>query len=274
MKLRDLCNTMFYTIYEIRNLARGFKKTFNQEEVAYMLRAMMFFMPGPNTPNAALPFQRRQFSNHIAEHIRGEILDGTRRPGEFLRLDEVAKQLGVSVTPVREALVSLSVEGFVKHAERRGFLVSNLRRSDLEDLYALLAQVAARLAERAAMAMNESELELLSSIHGQMVQAANDGNFEQVEYTNDEFHRVINRAADSPKLAWVLLSILKYVPKRSYAGSEGFSKMLVEHHLHILQALEQKDSKGAHSAMYKHEEETMAEVLEILDRRGVFEAKD
>lgn len=224
-------------------------------------------------PMSSVLRQPKQLSNRIADHIRADILGGIRRPGEFLRLDEVAQQLGVSVTPVREALMGLHVEGFVRHAERRGFIVSTLKRGDLEDLYALLAEVSGRLAERAATAMLPSSLEQLEIVHDRMILAAAHGNFEDVERANDEFHRIINRAADSSKLAWILLSILKYVPRRFYANITGLTNMLIEQHGNILDAIRIQDSDAAYKAMHEHEKLAMQEVIENLDRQGVFAAE-
>lgn len=215
--------------------------------------------------------QKRQLSNFIAEHIRAEILNGTYPPGRFLRLDEVAQELGVSATPIREAFVTLSVEGFVKHVERRGFRVASLERRDFEDVYSLLAQVAGRLAERAATAMTPVDIEKLAAIHERMENAVEHGDAAGVEQTNDLFHRTINRSAASSKLAWILLSMLKYVPKKSYASIPGLSAMLIEQHKHILTAIQTRDPTAANLAMCEHEEVSMSVVLEDLERRGVFD---
>lgn len=216
--------------------------------------------------------KQKQLSNHIAEHIRAEILDGTYAPGQHLRLDEVAQELGVSVTPVREAFMGLHVEGFVRHAERRGFIVSALNRRDFEDLYDLLAQVSSRLAERAATGMSQGDIERLTGVHEKMREAVHRSDHELVEHTNDDFHRIINRAADSSKLTWVLLSVLKYVPKRSYARIDGMSAMLLEQHETILQAVIARRPADAYSAMFEHERVSMRAVLDDLDRQGIFSA--
>ncbi|WP_304272910.1 GntR family transcriptional regulator [Pseudoglutamicibacter cumminsii] len=224
-------------------------------------------------PMTSALLQPKQLSNRIADHIRADILGGIRRPGEFLRLDEVAQQFGVSVTPVREALMGLNVEGFVQHAERRGFIVSALKRGDFEDLYTLLAEVSGRLAERAATAMSTSNLEQLTIVHDRMIRAAEHENFEDVERANEEFHRIINRAADSSKLTWILLSILKYVPRRFYANITGLTSMLIEQHGKILDAIKNQDSEAAYKAMHEHEKLAMQEVIENLNRQGIFAAE-
>lgn len=215
-------------------------------------------------------FKQKQLSNHIAEHIRAEILNGTYPPGQFLRLDEIAQELGVSVTPVREAFMGLNVEGFVRHAERRGFRVTALSRRDFEDLYELLAQVSSRLAERAATGMSQEEVEKLISVHERMRESVEADDHEQVELANDEFHRIINRAADSSKLTWVLLSVLKYVPKRFYARITGMSELLLEHHEAIMGAIVAHRPADAYAAMFDHEKVSMKLVLEDLGQRGIF----
>lgn len=218
--------------------------------------------------------KQKQLSNQIAEHIRGEILVGTYSPGQYLRLDEVSQELGVSVTPVREAFMGLSVEGFVRHAERRGFIVSDLKRRDFEDLYDLLAQVSSRLAERAATGMRQSDVEKLQAVHERMREAVDLGDHVVVEQANDEFHRIINRAADSSKLTWVLLSVLKYVPKRFYAKIDGMSSMLLEQHESILTAIMSRRPSDAYASMFEHEKVSMQAVLEELDRQGIFAPAD
>lgn len=66
--------------------------------------------------------RRRQLSDEVADYVRELIMSGQVRHGEFLRLERVADDLGISVTPVREALLSLRGEGFVTLEPRRGFM--------------------------------------------------------------------------------------------------------------------------------------------------------
>ena len=77
-----------------------------------------------NAPVEAQPrrrqLRRAQLSDEVAGHLRAAIMSGTLRPGMFVRLDETAAQLGVSITPVREALLKLSGEGMVQLEPHRG----------------------------------------------------------------------------------------------------------------------------------------------------------
>ena len=72
------------------------------------------------TADALLAARRPQLSEEIAAYLREAVMSGQLRPGEFIRLDSVAQQLGTSVTPVREALVLLRGEGMVRLIPRRG----------------------------------------------------------------------------------------------------------------------------------------------------------
>ncbi|WP_438941779.1 GntR family transcriptional regulator, partial [Mycobacterium intracellulare] len=79
-------------------------------------------------PRSRRPLRRAQLSDEVAGHLRASIMSGTLRPGTFIRLDETAAQLGVSVTPVREALLKLRGEGMVQLEPHRGHVVLPLTR--------------------------------------------------------------------------------------------------------------------------------------------------
>ncbi|MFZ0831898.1 MAG: GntR family transcriptional regulator, partial [Mycobacterium sp.] len=79
--------------------------------------------------------RREQLSDEVAAHLRAAIMGGSLRPGTFIRLDETAGQLGVSITPVREALRTLRGEGMVVLEPHRGHVVAPLSRRDVEDIF-------------------------------------------------------------------------------------------------------------------------------------------
>ena len=97
-----------------------------------------------NAPMSMQPRSRRllrraQLSDEVAGHLRASIMSGMLRPGTFIRLDETAAQLGVSVTPVREALLKLRGEGMVQLEPHRGHVVLPLTRQEIEDIFWLQA---------------------------------------------------------------------------------------------------------------------------------------
>src|SRR5437588_415442 len=82
-----------------------------------------------------VPLRRAQLSDEVAGHLRAAIMSGALRPGTFIRLDETAAKLGVSVTPVREALLKLRGEGMVRLEPHRGHVVLPLSRQDGDDIF-------------------------------------------------------------------------------------------------------------------------------------------
>src|SRR3954451_4482794 len=117
------------------------------------------------------PLGRLQLSEEVAAHLRDLIMSGTLRPGEFIRLEAVAQQLGVSVTPVREALLLLRGEDVVRLIPRRGFVVSPLSRVDVEDLFQLQSQLAGQLAARAVDRVTKETLDSLQGLNALLEQA-------------------------------------------------------------------------------------------------------
>src|SRR3954453_19858121 len=105
--------------------------------------------------------RRQQLPEEVAGYVRELILSGEVRPGEFLRMEPIAEAVGVSTTPVREGLLLLRSEGFVKLVPRRGFMVAPFSRRDLRDLFWFQAQLAGELAARAATRITSEQLHAL-----------------------------------------------------------------------------------------------------------------
>ena len=83
----------------------------------------------------------KQLRSRVADRLRGEILQGQLKPGEWLRQERLAFEQGVSQTPVREALRQLAAEGLVEHVPYRGIRVVEFSVEDVEDLYACRALI-------------------------------------------------------------------------------------------------------------------------------------
>src|SRR6476620_75512 len=107
------------------------------------------------TPDFAV---RPQLAEDIARYVRKRIFDGTYAAGQYIRLDQLAAELGVSVTPVREALFVLSAEGLLSQQPRRCFVVVSVTRRDLADVSNVQAHIGGELAARAAANVTSEQL--------------------------------------------------------------------------------------------------------------------
>ncbi|MGY1634772.1 GntR family transcriptional regulator [Geodermatophilus sp. SYSU D01186] len=230
--------------------------------------------PGPSVRNglpSASDFRRRtrvQLGDEVASYIRDLIMSGQVRQGEFLRLERIAEELGVSATPVREALLSLRGEGFVSLEARRGFVVAPLSRQDVADLFQVQADVAAELAGRAAERLAPQVVDRLTALQEQLEEASRRGATEEMEELNFQLHRAVYRGAASPKLTWVVGSLARYAPRRFYADIQGWQGASVAEHGAIIEALRRRDPEQARRAMRSHVSHAGRLLVAHLESRG------
>lgn len=234
--------------------------------------------------------KRTQLSEEVAAYIRGSITSGRLAPGDFVRIDRVAEELGVSATPVREALVSLRTEGFVHLDPSKGFRVKPLSRQDVNDVFQLHAHIAGELASRCASVITEEVVAQLDRIQESMRSSyavaqsmlsashsiasesdragQNNAGWNDIEELNFHFHRLINKSASSPKLSGILRLLNHYVPHGFYAEISGWPEATLYDHAAIIDALKNGEPDTAREAMAKHIEHAGTLLLETLEMRG------
>lgn len=121
-------------------------------------------------------------------------MPGSLRPGTFIRLDETAADLGVSITPVREALRTLRGGGMVQLEPHRGHVVVPMTRGDIEDIFWLQATIAEKLAEAATERISEAQIEELEELNSALAEAVDHQDPEEVAFAEFTFHRAFNHA--------------------------------------------------------------------------------
>lgn len=212
---------------------------------------------------------RPQLAEDVARIVRRRIFDGTYAAGTYVRLDQLAAGLGVSVTPVREALFELKAEGLLEQQPRRGFVVRPVTTRDITDVSDVQAHIGGELAARAAASISDSQLRELNRIQNDLEAAyvADDG--EAAVRLNHEFHRAINVAADSPKLAQLMSQITRYAPESVFPTIDGWPDKSNDHHRRVLGALARHDQTLARTAMSEHLAAGATPLIEHLTRRGV-----
>ncbi len=214
---------------------------------------------------------RTQLADDVADYVRDLIVSGHARAGEFLRLDALAEQLGTSVTPVREALVSLRGEGFVVLQPRRGFVVAPFTEQDVGDVYRVQAYLAGELAARACGNLSPDGPATLADLQGALEAAHQRADADEVERLNHEFHRTINVAARSPKLAQFLVTATRYSPTRFFAQIDGWAQASADDHRAILAALTDGDPERTRTAMADHVTKAGALLTAHLRARSVWD---
>ena len=192
--------------------------------------------------------------------LRDAVIEGRRAPGERLGEIEVAAELGLSRTPVREALRRLGSEGLVDLLPNRGARVRSWTAEDLDETYELRAALEGLGARRAASRITGDDLDRLAALADEMVTVDPSlghrppGDFADLADLNAEFHAVIVRAAGSGRLGETLKGVVQ-VPLvlRTYRRytAEALARSHAHHH-EIVDALRAGDGTWAESVMRSH----------------------
>lgn len=189
--------------------------------------------------------------NATYRRLLDEIREGRLMPGERLRETELAERLGVSRTPVREAIRQLEADGLVGHVPRIGASVRKLDYAEVMELYemrAVLEGTAARLAARAA---SEVELQELAALNEQLAGA---GTGPEASRLNRIFHATLLDAAKNRFLSRSMLSLQRalLILGPSQLSDSARAVEAVDEHRHLLDALLTRDGAVAESAMRAH----------------------
>lgn len=203
----------------------------------------------------------------IADHVRDLVLTGSLTPGAKIDQAAIAAALGVSRSPVREALVMLGKEGLLQVTPRRGVFVAPLTPEDIVDHYEMFGVVSGWVAAGAARILTEDDLERLRDVHARFVQGT-EGDLSEL---NHEFHRIINTSA--PRRArWLLGLLARSIPARYYELVDGWQAEASEHHGEILAALVDRDAERARRIMEEHLRASGEAAVTFLRQRGFWAA--
>jgi DNA-binding GntR family transcriptional regulator len=196
----------------------------------------------------ALP-ENRSLAVDVAERLRAAILGGHFGPGERLREEELARSMGVSRGPVREALVRLEREGLLVIRRNRGAVVAQLSREDLDEVYTLRVTIERLAVQRAAAFGDAPSLARMQAVVDQIAVAVKCGISEQEAAELDiEFHDRIYLAANHRRLyeCWTTLKPQLHILflNRNVANAD-FRDYAVTSHQQILNAIRDRDESLA-----------------------------
>jgi GntR family transcriptional regulator, rspAB operon transcriptional repressor len=193
-------------------------------------------------------------TEEIENIIRERILKGDYGIGGHIKESQVAEELKVSRTPIREAFKQLEKEGLIQSIPNRGSFALGLTKQDVQDIYAVRAAVEVLAIEWAATRITEEEIAKLKDTFDLMEFYTKKYNSKKVLELNKDFHRIIYSAAGSRLLAQILNSYHEYVEqtrKVSVYCKENLETILKEH-WEILEAIAEKDPQKAVERVSAH----------------------
>lgn len=194
------------------------------------------------------------------------ILAGTLRPGERLRIDDLASILEVSQMPVREALHQLSAEGTVVLDPYRGFSIAELSAGEARDLYSTRAALEALAAQTAVPHLDEDTLDSLRQAVVQQTLARDADDPTEFIHWDLTFHHVLYAAAGRPILAKQIAGLINSSVRYSRANLPlpGSMDAALEAHRTILAACQQRDAGLAAEVTRRHTEQAAERVIRAV----------
>lgn len=207
--------------------------------------AKLFELRPPLAKNASLV---------AVEVIREAIMDGRLEPGQRLKEEELARELGISRTPVREALLILQTDGLVEAHPNRGATVRAYGLDDLGDLYMLRAALEGVAARLAAERATPRELAKLRRSCDRFDTVAREGSLKEIVRENLVFHDAILDIAGNDRITQLVRGVTELpLVYKSYLWYSPNQKLVSAHyHRQILHALEARDPERAESVMKQH----------------------
>jgi DNA-binding GntR family transcriptional regulator len=200
-------------------------------------------MPLPEIQN----LERSVLRNTIYANLRDWIIQGILEPQEKLKDDDLAKRLGVSRTPVREALMRLKDEGLIETSANRWTKVSSVNLKDAELIYPIIARLETLALEQAFNLLTKDDFKTMQHVNQQLQKAINSKNPVAAAKADVVFHQVFIARCNNPELIRVL-SELKLKHERleiAYFGDVSLGKHSPKQHLQIVKWLEQGNLKQA-----------------------------
>lgn len=206
-------------------------------------------MPIPSDIQIDAPVSAK---DRAKEYLCGWIIDGTLTPGEKINDAEIAKILGVSRTPVREALQILAQQGFVVMKPGVATYVNDINPDDVYKLMPPLSVLQALAADTATDLLTEDEIEHLEFINESFNKSIEKEDYYSALKKDEDFHRLIVKSCNNPYIEKIIDEYQAHVRRFYFANSISLSKESYEEHKCIIECIKNRDAKQAGSITRKN----------------------
>ncbi len=214
----------------------------------------------------AQPISRQALHLAVMDRLRKMITEGTLPPGAHLNERALCEQLGVSRTPLREALKMLAVERLIELLPNRGARVVTLSEGDIADAFELLSGLEALAGELACERITQTEIDEIQALHCAMDACHASGDLPGYFDCNRRIHDRINAAARNPALTQMYQSVNRRLQALRFRSNlhAGKWERAIDEHVAMLSALRQRDGVALGRLLREH---LMAKCASVLAHR-------
>lgn len=191
-------------------------------------------------------FQYRSLKDCVMDYLRQEMESGNLKPGDRINEKEICQKLGVSRTPIREALIQLEREGFVEISPRKSIRVKKLTLKEIEDIYQIIGALESEAAEIACDRLTPEDIAKMEEDYNQMVKALAQNDFKKYMDINLKLHNTHLRVCGND----VLVNIVNQLKKRLYdfprimLNIPEWEEKCIEEHRQLIQFFKEKNKKA------------------------------
>lgn len=202
----------------------------------------------------------------VFESLREAIINGILKPGERLMELQLAEQMGVSRTPVREAIRKLELEGFVVMVPRKGAYVSGISVKDIVDIFEVRAALESLAAGLAAERITEEELDELEKVLFQIAAASAKESIDIVAEKDAGFHEILFQASRNQRLVNMITHLQEHIQRfrTTSLSVPGRTKHAIEEHKNIVDAIGERNVELAQALAREHVENAEQNFLKVL----------
>jgi DNA-binding GntR family transcriptional regulator len=205
----------------------------------------------------------------VAQYVREAIVAGRLKPGERIRQQSLATELGMSPTPVREALRALVTEGWLKLIPHVGVSVADVNYDGIDEVYALREMIEGRLAAEAAQRITAAQLGQLRAINQDYREASTNDAAALTRELNFRFHETIWEAAGWPTAVGILHSLWVRAPWVAMSGVRGREERTFKEHQKVIAALKSGDAERSRDALAGHVRSGRADFHKITEGKPI-----
>ena len=189
----------------------------------------------------------KSLKEQVYEYLRGQLGKGEILPGSSINMDETCQKLGVSRTPLRDALLQLEMEGFVSILPRRGVIVNHLTLQDIKNYYEIIGALESAALMADFERVKETQIQKMYALNAEMKQAIDQDDFNQYYQKNLLFHDVFLNRCENKNL----VKIVNTLKRRLYdfPRQEGFVKQWevtsIDEHQELVRLIEEGKKEQA-----------------------------
>jgi DNA-binding GntR family transcriptional regulator len=206
----------------------------------------------------------------VFESLREAIINGILEPGERLMEIQLAEEMGVSRTPVREAIRKLELEGFVVMIPRKGAYVAGISMKDIADVFEIRAALESLAAGLAAERITEEELEQLERTLVRNSEVTEINNLDALVDIDTDFHDVLYKASRNVRLVQIISNLREQIQRfrKASLSHPGRMKDALEEHKKMVEAISERNVELAQNLARDHIENAENSMLDVLKEKG------